>query len=47
MLAVGAEMGIASNLVMLNLHQLKLNPNSTEPLAVFLLLETDNLGVIH
>ena len=23
------------------------NPFSTEPLAVFLLLETDNLGVIH
>ena len=24
-----------------------LNPFTTEPLAIFLLLETDNLGVIH
>ena len=24
-----------------------LNPFTTEPLAIFLLLETDNLGIIH
>ena len=28
-------------------YSLWINPFSTEPSAVFLLLETDNLGVIH
>ena len=30
-----------------NLNSIVLNPFTTEPLAIFLELETDNLGVIH
>ena len=30
-----------------NIFDILLNPFTTEPLAIFLLLETDNLGVIH
>ena len=30
-----------------NIFDILLNPFTTEPLAIFLELETDNLGVIH
>ena len=33
-------------MLMVNLRK-QINPFTTEPLAIFLLLETDNLGVIH